>query len=120
MKKRIKKVYLQQRKRYLKKVQGTTEKPRLAVFRSHKHIYAQLIDDKSAQTIAFSSTRNKEISAQLTSTSTREASLLVGKDLAKKALHKQVVTIVFDRGNRPYHGRIQSVAEGARQEGLVF
>lgn len=120
MKKKIKKIYLQQKKRYLKKVQGTTEKPRLAVFRSHKHIYAQLIDDKSAQTIAFSSTLNKEISLKVKSTSTQEAALLVGEDVARKALQKNITAIVFDRGNRPYHGRIKSVAEGARKEGLVF
>lgn len=120
MKKKVKKVYLQQKKRYLKKVQGTITKPRLAVFRSHKHIYAQLIDDKNAITIAFSSTLNKEIAMKVTSTSTKEASILVGEDVAKKALEKNVTKIVFDRGNRPYHGRIKSVAEGARKEGLVF
>jgi large subunit ribosomal protein L18 len=120
MKKKIKKVYLQQKKRYLKKIQGTTEKPRLAVFRSHHHIYAQLIDDTHASTLAFSSTLNKEIASQVASTSTKEASMLVGEDLAKKAVQKQITTIVFDRGNRPYHGRIQSLAEGARKQGLVF
>lgn len=120
MKKKIKKVYLQQKKRYLKKIQGTNEKPRLAVFRSHKHMYAQLIDDKTATTLAFSSTLNKEISEKVSSTSTQEASALVGQDLAKKALQKQIVKVVFDRGNRPYHGRIKSVAQGARQEGLIF
>lgn len=120
MTKIVKKLYLQQKKRYLKKVQGTTQRPRLAVFRSHKHIYAQLIDDKNAHTIAFSSTLNKEITTAVTSTSTQEASVLVGQDVAKKALQKNITKVVFDRGNRPYHGRIKSLAEGARQEGLVF
>jgi large subunit ribosomal protein L18 len=120
MKKKVKKVYLQQKKRYLKKIQGTTEKPRLAVFRSHKHIYAQLIDDQTAHTLAFSSTLNKEIAEKVESTSTQAASVLVGEDLAKKALQKNVTKIVFDRGTRPYHGRIKSVADGARQAGLVF
>jgi large subunit ribosomal protein L18 len=120
MKKKIKKVYLQQKKRYLKKIQGTSEKPRLAVFRSHKHIYAQLIDDKTASTLAFSSTLNKEIATKVSSTATQEASMLVGEDLAKKAAQKQILKIVFDRGNRPYHGRVKSVAEGARKEGLIF
>lgn len=120
MKKNVKKVYLQQKKRYLKKIQGTGKKPRLAVFRSHKHIYAQLIDDQTAHTLAFSSTLNKEIAKQVKSTSTKEASFLVGIDLAKQAIQKEIETIVFDRGNRPYHGRIRSLAEGARKEGLVF
>lgn len=120
MKKKIKKVYLQQKKRYLNKIQGTTEKPRLAVFRSHKHIYAQLIDDKTAHTIVFTSTLNKEIAANVSSTSTQQAALLVGEDLAKKAVKKEISKIVFDRGNRPYHGRIKSLAEGARKEGLIF
>ena len=120
MKKHTKKIYLQQKKRSLKKIQGTTEKPRLAVFRSHHHIYAQLIDDTHSCTLAFSSTLNKEISEKVTSTATKEASMLVGEDLAKKAVQKEVTTVVFDRGNRPYHGRIQSLAEGARKQGLVF
>lgn len=120
MKKKTKKIYLQQKKRSLKKIQGTSEKPRLAVFRSHHHIYAQLIDDSNSRTLAFSSTLNKEIAGKVTSTATKEASMLVGEDLAKKAVQKSVTTVVFDRGNRPYHGRIQSLAEGARKEGLIF
>jgi len=120
MKKKTKKIYLQQKKRYLKKIQGTTDKPRLAVYRSHHHIYAQLIDDTNSLTLAFSSTLNKEISSKVNSTATKEASMLVGEDLAKKAIEKEIKTVVFDRGTRPYHGRIQSLAEGARKEGLVF
>ena len=120
MKRKTKKIYLQQKKRYLKKIQGTTAKPRLAVFRSHHHIYAQLIDDSQSRTLAFSSTLSKDIATKVQSTATKEASMLVGEDLAKKAVQKEVTTVVFDRGNRPYHGRIQSLAEGARKEGLVF
>ena len=120
MKKKTKKLYIQQKKRYLKKIVGSLEKPRLAVFRSHKHIYAQLIDDKHGRTLAFSSTLDKKVSEQLKSTSTQEAAFLVGEDLAKQAVEKQVTKIVFDRGNYPYHGRIKSLAEGARQKGLIF
>ena len=120
MKKRSKKIHLQGKKRYLKKIVGTSEKPRLSVFRSHKHIYAQLIDDKNGQTLAFSSTLDKLIFAEISSKATKEASLLVGQNLAKKALEKQISSVVFDRGNRPYHGRIASLAEGARQQGLTF
>ena len=120
MKKKIKKIYLQQRKRFLKKVLGTNEKPRLSVFRSHQHIYAQLIDDQLAHTLAFSSTLEKEIREKNISSSTQEAAILVGEELAKKANKKKIQKCVFDRGNRPYHGRIKSVAEGARQHGLIF
>jgi large subunit ribosomal protein L18 len=120
MKKAVQKIYLQQKKRYLKKIIGTLEKPRLAVFRSHKHIYAQLIDDKNGHTLAFSSTLDKEIAGQVKVTANQEASLLVGQSLAKKAIAKEVSKVVFDRGNRPYHGRIKSVAEGARTAGLIF
>ena len=112
--------YLQQKKRYLKKIVGTIKKPRLSVFKSHKHIYAQLIDDKNGRTLAFSSTLDKTLSSQVESTATQAAAFLVGENLAKKAIEKQISLIVFDRGNRPYHGRIKSVAEGARQQGLVF
>ena len=118
--KKLKKLHLQKKKRALKKVIGTTEKPRLAVFRSHKHIYAQLIDDSRAQTIVASSTLDKDLKTQIEKPATKGASLLVGKKVAEKALKKNVTTIVFDRGNRPYHGRIQSVAEGARDIGLIF
>ncbi len=120
MKKGLQKIYLQQKRRYLKKVVGTPERPRLAVFRSHKHIYAQLIDDKNGHTLAFSSTLDKEIFSQVKVTATQEASLLVGQSLAKKAIAKEISKVVFDRGNRPYHGRIKNVAEGARNEGLIF
>jgi large subunit ribosomal protein L18 len=120
MKKSVKKIYLQQKKRYLKKIIGSLEKPRLAVFRSHKHIYAQLIDDKNGHTLAFCSTVEKEISSKLTVTANQEASFLVGQNLGQKAIAKNISKVVFDRGNRPYHGRIKSVAEGARNAGLIF
>lgn len=120
MKKKIKKLFLQKKKRSLKKIVGTSERPRLAVYRSHKHIYAQLIDDTVGHTLAFSSTIDKEIAKTLESSSTEAASFTVGQTLAKKAVGKQIQTVVFDRGNRPYHGRIQKVAEGAREQGLIF
>ena len=118
MKKREKKLYIQQKRRYLKKIIGSLEKPRLSVFRSHKHIYAQLIDDQNGHTIAFSSTLNKNLKFE--STATQEASFIVGKDLAEKAIQIKIQSIVFDRGNKPYHGRIKSLAEGARNQGLIF
>jgi large subunit ribosomal protein L18 len=90
------------------------------VYRSHKHIYAQLIDDKTGHTLAFSSTVDKDVSKTIESSSTEAASFSVGQNLAKKAVGKQIQTVVFDRGNRPYHGRVQKVAEGAREQGLIF
>jgi large subunit ribosomal protein L18 len=120
MKTKLKKLFVQQKKRYLKKIVGTPEKPRLSVYRSHKHIYAQLIDDKNAQTLAFSSTLDKELSKTIANTANQEAGKQVGQDLAKKALQKQIGKVVFDRGIRPYHGRIKNVAEGAREQGLIF
>ena len=120
MKKKVKKLYLQNKKRSLKKIVGTNERPRLSVFRSHKHIYAQLIDDRLGTTIAATASVQKSIKAAFNSTATKEASKAVGKAIGKLALDKQVTRIVFDRGNRPYHGRIESVADGAREAGLIF
>ena len=120
MKKRVKKLYLQEKKRALKKIIGSLQKPRLAVYRSHKHIYGQLIDDKNGKTLASCSTIDKIFSTSLTETSNQDAAFSVGSELAKRALQKEINIIVFDRGNRPYHGRIKSLAEGARKEGLIF
>ena len=118
MRKTQKKLYVQQKKRYLKKVVGSIEKPRLSVFRSHKHIYGQIIDDQTGHTLAFSSTLNKDLGIK--NPANQEAAYIVGQDLAKKATAKDITKIVFDRGDRPYHGRIKSLADGARDQGLVF
>jgi large subunit ribosomal protein L18 len=120
MKKKIKKIYLQQKKRYLKKIVGNSEKPRLAVFRSNNHIYAQLIDDKNAKTLVASSTLEKGSFEGVSSFATKEISFKVGENLAKKAINKNITVVVFDRGNKPYHGRIKSLADGARSSGLSF
>ena len=120
MKKKIKKVYLQQKKRYLKKIVGTIEKPRLSVFRSHKHIYAQLIDDQNGNTLAFSSTLDRAITNEIANSANQEAAYSVGESLGKKALLKNITLVAFDRGNKPYHGRIKQIAEGARKAGLIF
>ena len=120
MKKKVKKLYLQQKKRSLKKIVGNLEKPRLSVFRSHHHIYSQLIDDKNGKTLVACSTVDKVLSEHLKITSNQEAAMYVGIELAKRALVKEISTVVFDRGTRPYHGRIKSLAEGARQQGLIF
>jgi large subunit ribosomal protein L18 len=114
---KIKKLYLQNKKRYLKKIVGTSEKPRLSVFKSHKHIYAQLIDDKKSQTLAFSSSLSNSL---ISKGNNQDAALIVGQNLALKAKEKGILNVVFDRGNFKYHGRIKSLAEGARKEGLNF
>ena len=106
------------RYRIRKKISGTATKPRLSVFRSNSDIYAQLIDDDNAVTLAASSSREKDIQAQKVVKT--EKSKLVGAAIALKAKELGLVTCVFDRGGNLYHGRIKAVAEGAREGGLQF
>ncbi|MCA1839747.1 MAG: 50S ribosomal protein L18 [Actinomycetota bacterium] len=101
--------------RVRKKIVGTADRPRLAVFRSNRHIYAQLIDDFAHSTVAASSTL-----AAGTGGDPKERAKAVGKDIAEKAKGAGIGRAVFDRGGFRYHGRIQSVAEGAREGGLEF
>jgi len=104
--------------RIRKVVSGTESRPRLAVFRSNKEIYAQVVDDVTGNTISAASSRDKDISsAKGTKT---EIATLVGKSVAEKALKAGVETIAFDRGGYQYHGRVKSLAEGAREGGLKF
>ena len=106
------------RYRIRKKIAGTAEKPRLAIFRSNSDIYAQLIDDNQGFTLAAASSRDKDISAQ--KVTKVEKSKLVGQTIARKAKDLGISTIIFDRGGNLYHGRVQAVAEGAREGGLQF
>jgi len=106
------------RYRIRKKIAGTAAKPRLAVYRSNSDIYAQLIDDDNGFTLAAASSRDKDISAQ--KITKVEKSKLVGQVIARKAKDLGVTTIVFDRGGNLYHGRVQGVADGAREGGLEF
>ena len=104
--------------RIRKVVSGTEARPRLSVFRSNKEIYAQIVDDVTGKTISASSSRDKDVSsAKGTKT---EIAALVGKSVAEKALKAGVSTISFDRGGYLYHGRVKSLAEGAREAGLKF
>ena len=104
--------------RIRKTVTGTNAQPRLAVFRSNKEIYAQLVDDVTGETIAAASSRDKDLStAKGTKT---EVATLVGKSICEKALKAGVSNITFDRGGYLYHGRVKSLAEGAREAGLKF
>ena len=101
-----------------RRVTGTAERPRLNVFRSSKHIYAQLIDDVNSVTLVSSSTVDKEL--KLENGGNVDAAKKVGESIAKRALDKNIDTIVFDRGGYLYHGRIKALAEGAREAGLKF
>jgi len=106
------------RYRIRKKVSGTAAKPRLSVFRSNAEIYAQLIDDVNSVTLAAASSLDKDIQAQ--KGTKIEKSKLVGNAIAKKALALGLQDCVFDRGGNLYHGRVKSVADGAREGGLQF
>jgi large subunit ribosomal protein L18 len=101
-----------------KKVAGTTQKPRLSVFRSNADIYVQLIDDSQGVTLAAASSREKDIAAQ--KGTKLEKSKLVGASIARKAQELGITTVVFDRGGNLYHGRVKNVADGAREGGLQF
>jgi large subunit ribosomal protein L18 len=100
------------------KLSGTSARPRLNVFRSNKHIYAQIIDDMSGVTLASASTLDKDLS--LESTGNVEAAQKVGELVAKRAVEKGITSVVFDRGGYLYHGRIQALADAARENGLQF
>ncbi len=101
-------------------VQGTPDRPRLAVFRSLRHIYAQVIDDTAGHTLAAASTLDDELGESLESTSNCEAAQAVGKRVAEKAIAHGLRTVVFDRGGYKYHGRVKALAEAAREAGLKF
>ncbi len=104
-----------------KKIQGTTERPRLVVFRSLKHIYGTIVDDSQGTTLLQVSSLNKEIADELKAVKGKSnVSKLVGMALAKKALAKNIDKVVFDRGGRVYHGRLKAFADGAREGGLKF
>lgn len=113
-----KRVHKHKRLRF--KINGTTEKPRLSVFKSGKHIYAQVIDDTKGQTIVAASTLEKEIGAKVENTSNIEAAKTVGEILGKRAVEMGVQEVVFDRGGFVYHGKIKALADAAREAGLNF
>lgn len=102
------------------KVKGTTSKPRLCVFRSLNHIYAQIIDDSRGHTLISASTIDPEIKGEVDGKEKKNQAELVGSLVAKRALSKKIKQVVFDRGGYKYHGRVKSLAEAARQEGLKF
>ena len=99
---------------------GTAERPRLAVFRSNNHMYCQIIDDTVGNTLVAASTVEKDVKAELEHTNTVEAASYLGTVIAKRALDKGIKTVVFDRGGFIYQGKVQALAEAAREAGLEF
>lgn len=109
------------RKRHVRKrVSGTLERPRLTVFRSHKNIYAQIIDDTAGRTLVASSSMDKRVQGQLDGGGNRAAAQVVGQALAAMALDAGIKKVVFDRNGYAYHGRVRQLAEAARKSGLEF
>ncbi|WP_342758602.1 50S ribosomal protein L18 [Kineothrix sedimenti] len=99
---------------------GTAGRPRLAVFRSNNHMYAQIIDDTVGNTLVSASTLEKDVKAELEKTNNVDAAAYLGTLIAKRALEKGITTVVFDRGGFIYHGKVAALAEAAREAGLEF
>lgn len=102
------------------RLSGTTERPRLAVFRSNNHMYAQIIDDTAGHTLVSASTVQKDVKAELEKTNDVAAAAYLGTVIAKRALDAGITTVVFDRGGFVYHGKIKALADAAREAGLEF
>ena len=113
-------IRLQRHKRVRRKVSGTTQRPRLCVFRSSNNIYAQIIDDTNRETLVAASSLEADVKGAVNHTGNKEAAKLVGQLVAKKAVEKGITEVVFDRGGYLYHGRIKELAEAAREAGLKF
>ena len=103
-----------------KKISGTAERPRLSIFRSNKHIYAQVIDDVSGKTLASVSTESATVKGEISDKKKTEAAQVVGQKIAEQCKSLSIETVVFDRNGFIYHGRVKAVAEGAREGGLKF
>ena len=114
------KVRAKKHMRLRSRLSGTAQKPRLAVFRSNNHMYAQIIDDTVGNTLVSASTVQKEVKAELEKTNNVDAAAYLGKVIAKKALDKGITTVVFDRGGFIYQGKIKALADAAREAGLEF
>ena len=117
--KNARKLRIVRHKRVRKKVSGSPDRPRLCVFRSLRHIYAQIIDDGAGQTLASAATVEKELQGG-SGGGNKTAAAAVGKVLAERAAEKGIRQVVFDRGNHKYHGRVAALATAARQAGLEF
>ena len=111
---------LRRHRRMRVEIQGTTERPRLSIFRSLNHIYAQVIDDSAGTTLASASTVVADVKASVDGRKKTEQAKLIGAQVAKEALGKGITQVVFDRGGYRYHGRVKALADGAREAGLKF
>ena len=111
---------LRRHTRVRKKISGTSETPRMSVFRSLNHIYVQIIDDTKGVTLCSASTMEKDVKAKIEGLSKTDAAKVVGKIAGEKAVALKIETVVFDRGGYLYTGRVQAVADGAREAGLKF
>ena len=107
-------------RRIRNRLEGTAQRPRLAVFRSNKNMYAQIIDDEKGVTLVSANTLQKDVSADLQKTDDVEAAKAVGTMIAKRALEKGIEEVVFDRGGYIYHGKVMALADAAREAGLKF
>ncbi len=115
-----KRARLKRKKRIRKSIFGTAERPRLTVFRTTKHIYAQIIDDTAGYTLASASTVEKEVKKNLVKGERATIANLVGKSIAERAIKKGVQKVIFDRNGFLYHGRVKALSDGAREAGLNF
>ncbi len=113
-------VRLKKHRRVRNRFSGTAERPRLAVFRSNNHMYAQIIDDTAQHTLVSASTLQKDVKAELEKTNNVEAAAHLGTVIAKRALDKGIKTVVFDRGGYIYQGKVKALADAAREAGLDF
>ena len=113
-------VRVNKHKKLRNRFSGTAERPRLAVFRSNNHMYAQIIDDTVGNTLVSASTLQKDVKANLEKTNNVDAAAYLGKVIAEKAIEKGIKDVVFDRGGFLYHGKIQALADAAREAGLNF
>ena len=111
---------LQRHKRVRRKITGTTQRPRLCVFRSSNNIYAQIIDDANRVTLTAASSLDAEVKGAVNHGGNKEAAKMVGEMIAKRAIEKGITEVVFDRGGYLYHGRVQVLADAAREAGLKF
>ena len=111
---------LRRKRSIRKKISGSGARPRLSVFRSSKHIYAQVIDDSTGATLASASTRSVDLREELSGKKKAEQAALVGQLIAKRCIEKEISQVVFDRNGFIYHGRVRAVAEAAREGGLKF
>ena len=114
------KVRVNKHRKIRNRFSGTAERPRLAVFRSNNHMYAQVIDDTVGKTLVAASTLEKDVKAELEKTNDVEAAAYLGKVIAKRAIEKGITTVVYDRGGFIYQGKIKALAEAAREAGLEF